>query len=144
MMQRVRSSALARPVLICVDGLARYITSLRVVFRSEVLGRGRGRPHLAPWLDIHVGQLVKQYLGHRAVGLVRRMVQGTESVAQRLLAQGQSGGLLNTAYIDLLNDTFRSWLTSLERRCRALLKNPETFTQLVYLMGSVYNFSTED
>jgi transposase-like protein len=143
MMQRVRGSALARPLLICVDGFSSYVSSIQTVFRSGLPVRGRGRPHLVSWPDIHIGQVIKQYKGHRVVGVVRRIAQGSEAVAQALLAHSQGGRQLNTAYIERLNATFRSRIASLARRSRALLKHPETLTPLVYLMGSVYNFCTE-
>jgi hypothetical protein len=123
-----------------VDGLALYVTVIQDVFRSGLPSGGRGRPHLVPWADIHIGQVVKQYQGHRLVGVVRRMAQGSETVAKQLLVQSRGGSQLNTAYIERLNATFRSRLASLARRSRALLQKPNTLRPLVYLLGSVYNF----
>jgi hypothetical protein len=87
--------------------------------------------------------VIKQYQGKRVVDVIRRMAQGSEKAAKALLAKSHGGTKLNTAYIERLNATFRSRLASLARRSRALLKNPETLTPLVYLMGSVYNFCCE-
>jgi transposase-like protein len=139
----IRASALARPLLICVDGLRSYVTAVQAIFRSPLPARKKGRPRLVAWPDIHIGRVIKQYQGRRVVGVVRKMAQGSEKAAQALLANSLGGTKLNTAYIERLNATFRSRLASLARRSRALLKNPETLTPLVYLMGSVYNFCSE-
>jgi transposase-like protein len=141
--QLVREAALARPLLICVDGLRSYISAIQNVFRSPLPTGKEGRPRLIHWPDIHIGRVIKQYQGKRMVGVVRKMAQGSAVAAQALLAESQGGTKLNTAYIERLNATFRSRLASLARRSRALLRNPETLTPLVYLMGSVYNFCSE-
>lgn len=139
----IRAAALARPLLICVDGLSSYIVAIRAAFRSPLLGGAKGRPRLIAWPDIHIGRVIKQYQGQRVVDVIRTMAQGSQEAAKELLANSLGGTKLNTAYIERLNATFRSRLASLARRSRALLKNPETLTPLVYLMGSVYNFCSE-
>lgn len=141
--QIVRPSALARPLLICVDGLRSYITAIQTVFRSPLPTGKKGRPKLIRWPDIHIGRVIKQYQGKRVASIIRKMAQGSETVAEALLSQSHGGTKLNTAYIERLNATFRSRLASLARRSRALLKNPETLTPLVYLMGSIYNICSE-
>jgi hypothetical protein len=92
------------------------------------------------WLDICIGQVAKQYQGRRVTGIVRRILQGSPSMVAALIEASQGGSGLNTAYIERLNATFRSHLASLARRSRALLRQPETLTPLVYLIGGVYNF----
>ena len=141
--QLVRETALARPLLICVDGLRSYISAIQTVFRSPLPARTRGRRKMIAWPNIHIGRVIKQYQAKRVVDVIRRMAQGSEKAAQALLVQSRGGTKLNTAYIERLNATFRSRLASLARRSRALLKNPETLTPLDYLMGSVYNFCSE-
>jgi hypothetical protein len=141
--QLVRETALARPLLICVDGLRSYISAIQTVFRSPLPVRTRGRRRMIAWADIHIGRVIKLYQGKRVVDVIRRMAQGSEKAAKALLVQSRGGTKLNTAYIERLNATFRSRLASLARRSRALLKNPETLTPLVYLLGSVYNFCSE-
>lgn len=141
--QLVRNNALARPLLICVDGLRSYISALQNVFRSPLLNGKKGRPRLISWPNIHIGRVIKQYQGKRVVDVIRKMAQGSETAAKALLTQSRGGTKLNTAYIERLNATFRSRLACLTRRSRALLKDPETLTPLVYLMGSVYNFCSE-
>jgi hypothetical protein len=60
-----------------------------------------------------------------------------------LIRASRGGTDLNTAYIERLNATFRNRLASLARRSRALLGKSETLTPLAYLMGSVYNFCSD-
>jgi transposase-like protein len=141
--QLVRDTALARPLLICVDGLHSYIKATQAAFRSPLPVRTKGRRRMIAWPDIHIGRVIKQSQGKCVVDVIRRMAQGSETAAMKLLAKSQGGTKLNTAYIERLNATFRSRLASLARRSRALLKNPETLSPLVYLMGSVYNFCSE-
>ena len=143
LMQIVRSCALARPLLICVDGFIAYVQAVQWVFRSPLPSRKRGRPQMIAWPDIHIGQVVKRYQGKRVVDITRRMAQGCLEVAQALLVKSHGGTKLNTAFIERLNATFRSRLAILVRRSRALLRNPETLTPLMFLMGCVYNFCTE-
>lgn len=143
LIEQIRRCALARfPLLICVDGLASYVTAIREGFRSPVHTGAKGRPLLAAWPNILIGQVIKQYQGKRVVGVIRRMAQGSAALAQRLLASSRGGIQINTAFIERINATFRSRLASLARRTRNLVANPETLTPAVYLIGSVYNFCT--
>jgi transposase-like protein len=141
--QIIRSCALARPLLICVDGFIAYVQAVHQVFRSQLPNGKRGRPWLISWPDIHIGQVVKQYQGKRVVDVIRRMARGSLEAAQGLLVKSHGGTKLNTAFIERLNATFRSRLAVLVRRSRSLIRNPETLVPLVYLMGCVYNFCTE-
>ena len=139
----IRSCALARPLLICVDGFIAYVRAIQEVFRTPLPNGKRGRPWLIHWPDIHIGQVIKRYQGKRVVDITRRMGQGCFETAQALLSKSGGGTKLNTAFIERLNATFRSRLAVLVRRSRALIRNPQTLEPLVYLMGSVYNFCTE-
>ena len=139
----IRVSALARPLLICVDGLRSYVTAIQAIFRSPLPTRKKGRPRLISWPDMHFERLIKQYQGRRVIGDVRTLVQGSEKAVKALLASSSGGTKLNTAYIERLNATFRSRLACLVRRSRVILKNPDTLTPLVYLIGTVYNFCNE-
>jgi hypothetical protein len=141
--QIIRSCALARPLLICVDGFIAYLQAVRLVFRTPLPNGKRGRPWLIFWPDIHLGQVVKRYQGKRVVDITRRMAQGCLEAAQALLQKSHGGTKLNTAFIERLNATFRSRLAVLVRRSRALIRHPQTLEALMYLMGSVYNFCTE-
>ena len=143
LVQILRSCALARPLLICVDGFSVYVQAVQQVFRSPLPSGKRGRPGLISWPDIHIGQVIKRYQGKHVVGLTRRMAQGCLETAKALLAKSHGGTQLNTAFIERLNATFRSRLAVLVRRSRALIRNPQTLETLMFLMGCVYNFCTE-
>ncbi|HZO88264.1 MAG TPA: hypothetical protein VFB38_07975 [Chthonomonadaceae bacterium] len=48
--------------------------------------------------------------------------------------------MLNTAYIERLNATFRQRLCCLVRRSRCLVRQTATLSAGMYLVGCVYNF----
>jgi hypothetical protein len=142
LVQIIRQCALARPLLICVDGFIAYVRTVQLVFRTPLPNGKRGRPWLIHWSDIHIGQVVKRYQGKRVVDVTRRMAQGCLEKALALLEHSHGGTKLNTAFIERLNATFRSRLAVLVRRSRALVRNPQTLEPLMFLMGCVYNFCT--
>jgi len=137
---QVRACALCRPLLICFDGFSAYLTAFRQAFRSPLASGGRGRPRLVPWPDIALGQVVKQYARRQVVGIERRIAQGGAALVAHLLHLSQGGGVLNTAYAERLNATFRERLAVLVRRSRALARTPQTLEAGMYLLGCVYNF----
>lgn len=141
LMQRVRNCALCRPLLFCVDGCVTYVDAIRKAFRESISGQ-TGRPRLRPWDGISIAQVVKQYAQKRVVGVIRRVVQGVEVQIEILLHKTQGGGVINTAYIERLNATFRSRIAALVRRGRALARQVPTLHDGMYLVGSVYNFCT--
>ena len=140
--QIVRSCALARPMLICVDGLRSYVKAIQRVFRSPLPTGKRGRPRLISWPDIHIGQVIKRYDGKRVIEVTQRMAQGSLKTAMDLISASNGGTKLNTAFIERINATFRSRLASLARKGRALIRNPDTLEPLMFLMGTIYNFCT--
>jgi hypothetical protein len=76
------------------------------------------------------------------VGVTRRMVQGSQAHIEILIEKTQGTGVVNTAYIERLNATFRSRITALVRRGRALARQMSTLHEVMYLVGTVYNFCT--
>ena len=76
------------------------------------------------------------------IGVLRRVVVGTEEQVQEMVVQTQGGGVINTAWIEWLNGTFRSRTSPLVRRRRALARQEATLHQAAYLTGTVYNFCT--
>ena len=142
LMQRVRACALCRPLLFCVDGFRAYLGAIHTVFREPIPPRPIGRPQLRPWDGIHIAQVVKQYAHGHVIGVVRRIVQGTAAQVNRLVQTSQGDGVINTAYIERLNATFRARLAGLVRRGRSLLQQTETLQVGVYLVGTIYNFCT--
>ena len=142
LVQLIRTCALCRPLLICVDGWRAYVGAIRTVFREAIPTGARGRPALRPWDGMVIGQVVKQYAHGHVVSVARRIVQGTEAQVSDLLHRTQGGGVINTAYIERLNATFRARLAGLVRRGRSLLRQTASLRAGVYWVGTVYNFCT--
>src|SRR3982751_6586048 len=140
--ERVRRCALPRPLLFCTDGLGSYIRAIRETFREPVHTGQGGRPRLRPWRHILIAQVVKRYERRRVVETERRIVDGTPARVETLRRRSQGDGVINTAYIERLNATFRARLASLTRRGRALARRTLTLQHGMYLIGTVYNFCT--
>ncbi len=58
----------------------------------------------------------------------------------QLIQTTQGRGMINTAYIERLNATFRQRLSCLARRTRHLAQQAETLVAGMYVVGCVYNF----
>ena len=142
LVQLVAACALFAPLLLVVDGFASYIDAFRRAFRTREHQGGRGAPRKVPWPDLTIGQVVKQYAGRRVVGVTRRLAQGSSATALRLLAQTPGCLVLNTAYIERLNGTFRARLAPLARRTHHLVHRKEVLQAGMYLVGTLYNFCT--
>jgi transposase-like protein len=140
LMQRVRTCARTLAMLVCVDGLASYVTACLRVFRDPVRTGRRGRPRLVLEAGLLLGQVVKRYV-HRHVGSVeRRVVRGTAEAIAAVLAATGSGTGINTADIERLNATFRASLAPLVRRGRAIAQTQAALTAGMWLVGCAYNF----
>jgi transposase-like protein len=142
LVQVVRSCLHSLAILVCVDGLASYVTAFLSVFRHKVQGR-RGRPRLVVEAGLLIGQVIKRYRGRRVAGVVRRVVRGSAEAIRDVLRRTGTGTGINTAYIERLNATFRASLTGLVRRGRALLHQERRMQAGVYLVGCAYNFCWE-
>ena len=142
LLARVRRCAARRPLLVCTEGLSAYIRAIRETFRDPVhTGKG-GRPRLRPWRNVLIAQVVKRYERRRVVETDRRIIEGTPARVETLRRRSQGDGVINTAYIERLNATFRERLAPLARRCRALARHTLTLEHGMYLVGTVYNFCT--
>ncbi len=86
--------------------------------------------------------MVKRYERRRVVETDRRIVDGTPARVETLRRRSQGDGVINTAYIERLNATFRERLAPLARRCRALARHTLTLHEGMFLVGTVYNFCT--
>ena len=139
---QVRQVALCRPLLLAVDGLPSYVRAFQQAFRSKVPRAGQlGRCQLRPWDQIAIVQVVKQRTP-RQLAIQRRVVQGCTEMIEHLIGLSQGQGVINTAFIERLNATFRQRLACLTRRSRALARQPETLLAGMYVLGCVYNFCT--
>jgi transposase-like protein len=142
LVQHVRACALMRCILLCTDGLCSYVRAARETFRVPRHDGQRGRPRLRVWPQVLIAQGVKRYEKRRVVDVERRVVQGTVARVEKALVASQGKGVINTAYIERLNATFRARLASLTRRGRALARKRVTLEYRMYLIGAVYNFCT--
>lgn len=139
---RVRRCAARRPLLICTDGLVSYIRAIRETFREPVQTGKGGRPRPRRWRNVLIAQVVKRYERRRVVETERRIVDGTPARVETLRRRSQGDGVINTAYMERLNATFREHLAPLARRCRALARHTLTLHEGMFLVGTVYNFCT--
>jgi transposase-like protein len=142
LIERVRRCAAHRPLLCCTDGGCSYIRAIRATFREPLRMGKHGRPRLRPWRNLCIAQVVKRYMQHRVVEVERRIIDGTPARVETLRRRAQGAGVINTAYIERLNATFRERLAPLARRCRALARHTRTLQHGMYLIGTVYNFCT--
>jgi transposase-like protein len=141
LVDKVRTIALCRPLLLAADGLVSYVTAFRTAFRSKVPHwRGElGRCKLVSWSDIAIVQVVKQRV-EGVLSIDRRIVQGSQEMVERLIKATQNGkGVINTAFIERLNATFRQRLNHLVRRTRTLAYRSETLVAGMYIVGGFYN-----
>lgn len=138
---KVRKMALCRPLLLAVDGLASYVSAFRNAFRSKFPRQAGelGRCKLVAWQDIAIVQVVKQRV-EGILNIERRIVQGAEGLVERLIQTTQGKGVINTAFIERLNATFRQRIHSLTRRTRTLAQRAETLAAGMYIVGCFYNF----
>jgi len=71
-------------------------------------------------------------------GVTRRVVRGTLDGIEAVLTA--TGTIINTAYIERLNATFRAHLAPLTRRGRAIARTEAALTAGMWLVGTAYNF----
>ena len=133
--------ALCRPLLLAVDGLASYVSAFRDAFRSKFPRQAgeRGRCKMVSWPAIFIGQGVKQRV-EGVLHIERRIVQGTQAMIEKLIQNTQGKGVINTAFIERLNATFRQRIIALTRRTRYLARQAETLVAGMYIVGCFYNF----
>lgn len=140
--RQVRAAAkLGAPILWAVDGFAAWTSAILDVFRDPQPTGKRGRPPLVVWADLHIVQVVKQYTKRRVSSVKRTLAYGCQYAAEALVAATQvSGGVFNTAYIERLNGTFRTWLPALTRRSRTPARDIAQIEAAMFWTGVVYNF----
>jgi transposase-like protein len=137
--QKVRACLASLAVLVCVDGLASYVSAFRTVFRHKVR-TARGGYALVVGPGLLIGQVIKRYSGRRLTAVVRRVVHGSAVAVAAVLARTKTGTDINTSSIERLNATFRASLAGLVRRGRALWRQEGRLQAGMYLVGCAYNF----
>ena len=127
-------------ILVCVDGLASYVTAFLKVFRQPIHTGRRGRPRLVLPDGFQFAQVVKHSAKRHVVGVTRRVIHGTLAGIEAVLTATATGTVINTAYIERLNATFRAHLAPLTRRGRAIARTEAALTAGMWLVGTAYNF----
>src|SRR6266849_1289332 len=142
LMQQVRRcAACLRPLLVLTDGWSAYPGSIRRAFREKVKRtKGVGQACLQVWPELHIGTVIKRTEKKRVVEITRRMAHGLIEQAERLLVLSRGGVVLNTAFIERLNATFRERLASLTRKSRHAARRLKALEMGMYLIGCSYNF----
>lgn len=136
-----RCATCLRPLLVLTDGWAAYPGSIRRAFREKVkLTRGVGRACLQIWPELHIGTVIKHTKKKRVVQITRQIAHGIVEQAEKLLQDSQGGTVLNTAFIERLNGTFRERLASLTRKSRHATRRLRALETGMYLIGCSYNF----
>jgi hypothetical protein len=140
LVQRVRACAATPAILVCVDGLASYVTAFLQLFRQPIYTGRRGRPRLVLPDGFQFGQVGKHSAKRHVVGVTRRVLHGTLAGVEAVLVATASGTVINTAYIERLNATFRAHLAPLTRRGRAIARTEAALAAGMWLVGTAYNF----
>lgn len=140
LMARVRGCVARGRILICTDGLRAYVRATREAFRDKLRTGKAGHQPRQIWPRLLQAQLVKRYDERRIVALERRVVHGRAHEVEKARAASSGPGVINTAYIERLNGTFRERLAALARRTRALARTTRTLEAGMWLVGTVYNF----
>lgn len=140
--EQVRAAAAPlQPILFAVDGFKAYVTCILKVFRDPLHSGKPGRPRLVVWEDLHIVQVVKQRAGRRLVSISRRLAHGSMERAEELMQMTQvEVGRINTAYIERLNATMRTWMPALVRRTRTPSSGRTRLEAALFWTGCVYNF----
>jgi hypothetical protein len=95
---------------------------------------------LQVWPELHIGTVIKRTQKKRVVEITRKLAYGLLSQAEKLLASSHGGMVLNTAFIERLNGTFRQRLASLTRKSRHAARRLKALEMGMYLIGCSYNF----
>jgi hypothetical protein len=136
-----RAAQRLRPLLVLTDGWAAYPGSIRRAFREKVkVTPGPGRACLRVWPELQIGTVIKHTEKKRVVEITRQMAHGILERAEQLLQLSRGGDVLNTAFIERLNGTFRERLASLTRKSRHAASRVRALHTGMYLIGCTYNF----
>ena len=76
-------------ILVCVDGLASYVTAFLKAFRQPIRTGRRGRPRLVLPDGFQFAQAVKHSARRHVIGVTRRVVRGTPDGIEAVLEQAR-------------------------------------------------------
>jgi hypothetical protein len=133
-----RAARLGSPILWATDGFTIWKGQILRFFRSAVQNGRRGRPRLVEWAELHIVQVVKRTYPER---IERRLAFGDLFEAHHLIEETQcKRGTVNTAFIERLNATLRTWLPALTRRSRHAGSDVQRLQRRFFLTAAAYNF----
>ena len=133
-----RAARLQSPILWATDGFTTWKAQILLFFRSAVLSGRPGRPRLLEWAELHIVQVVKRSYGER---IERRLAFGDLFEALHLIEETQGRrGTVNTAFVERLNATLRTWLPALTRRSRHAGRDAQRLERRFFLTAAAYNF----
>ena len=92
------------------------------------------------WPELHIGTVIKRTEKKRVVEITRKLAHGLLEQAEKLLHSSRGGMVLNTAFIERLNGTFRERLANLTRKSRHAARRLQVLETGMYLIGCSYNF----
>lgn len=134
----LRSDAL---ILWVTDGYSGWEQAIGKLLRIPHYTGKPGRPRLLVWSGPHLVQIVKRKSAGRLIGLEKRLRIGQWPLAQQLMCCTQTQlGSFNTAYIERLNASFRTWMPALTRRSRTPSRYRAHLKAAMFWTGTVYNF----
>jgi transposase-like protein/IS1 family transposase len=136
------TSALSLGLVIVTDGLNLYPNVIRKTFREALRTGKRGRPAWVNWPRVWVVQIVKQYQKRTLIGVRRDLVEGSAEQIERVRYKAHEQGVLNTAFIERLNGTFRARIAPLTRRTHHLARYEHRLSDVMLWVGVLYNFCT--
>jgi hypothetical protein len=128
-------------VLLVTDGFASYKSQALKVFREPIRNGKVGRPKLMLPTGVMIARLKKRCQRKRVVEVIREVAVGTQAevICRVIGTQCSMKALINTAYIERLNATFRQRLAPLARRTRAGVHRRYTLEAGMWLVGACYN-----
>lgn len=135
----VRRWAKKVALYITFDGFAAYRDAFEHALSDKGPGRRGRRLVNCVWSCLTLAQVVK-HTAKDAFHIARYILRGSPTMLARLRNASQLDGVINTAFIERLNGTFRAYLAPLVRRTHSLARTQQTVTCAVFLLGAVYNF----
>lgn len=138
---RVRRCGPIERLLLVTDGLAGYKSRAPHVFREPLHTGKVGRPKLVLPAGVMIARVVKRCQRRRVVEVIREVVVGADAevICRVIGTQRSVRALINTAYIERLNATFRARPAPLARRTRAGAHKQATLSAGMWLVGSCHN-----
>jgi len=131
-----------QPLLWAVDGFGAWTQAILHHFRVPCHTGKPGRPALLISPHLPIVQVIKHRLGRQLCAIERRLLQGSRQGAEVLLSTSQCDfGCFNTAYIERLNATLRTWLPAATRRSRTPAARRLQLEAAFFWTAVVYNFA---